>query len=293
MRVGETCWSNMSIKVGVEVGNVTLIYEAQPLERDALLSLDSRYEGGVIYVDEPNVEYGEARRSGSNVNIKNDTLIQQLRKFQSAYIYSVIDEMFVDLRVREATDIFIYCKDTALDQINLLKHKPQGHIFQWVIYDMTGKLLGQENCWRKAHQAIGPISMNMRNLWGLVDTLQRQTREGKYTEFESPKELLPNIVGENPIVNNYHNSWKMALAQRVSAWLDQYDDDAELDLPKDEVFHYLGVPDDMRGVAGAELHRLIPDLEIKGQGTSRSPARYRFKISRLEKRFPLKVSELV
>src|SRR3989304_4249146 len=120
---GAQLWSNMKTKLTVPVDdNIAgryglkggdVVYEAKPIDRGSLLRLDSRYEGGHLFLDEINLEYGEARRSTSNVNLGTDTLVQQLRKFQCGLTYTVIDEMFVDKRIRDNTDIFIVCKETA------------------------------------------------------------------------------------------------------------------------------------------------------------------------------------
>jgi hypothetical protein len=207
---GAKLWSNMKMKLTVDVsdevagcygakgGDVT--YEAETIDRNALLRLDSRFEGGHIFLDEINLEYGEARRSSSNVNLNTDTLIQQLRKFRCGLTYTVIDEMFVDVRIRENTDVFITCKDTAAYARNLNKHKPQGHEFEWIIQPMTWRLLGDEYSFKNTGKSIGPIPINMRQLWGTIDTMERQARNrSKYTEMG--KDLLPIELGESPAVS--------------------------------------------------------------------------------------------
>jgi hypothetical protein len=219
-------WSNMKMKLTIDVEDEvaglygtrggSVIYEANPIDRNALLRLDSRYEGGLIFLDEINLEYGEARRSSSNVNLSTDTLIQQLRKLQCGLIFTAIDPMFVDKRIREATDVFIECVDTALYSYNMALGKPQGHEFEWKIYDMSGKMLGQEHSYRETNQGVMTYKVTLNKMWGVIDTYERQASNGvKYTDMG--KTINAIDVEESLTVQKVKSQWSW-LQDKILAW---------------------------------------------------------------------------
>lgn len=185
---GEPCWSNSKIKMTITVqgedaspfglSGGQVVYESEDLDKPALLRLEDKFHGGVIYISEINMEFAEARRSISNTNLFFDRAEQQLRKLQSAMIFNVIHEMWIDLRVRGLTDTFIKTFDTSLYPENLAAEKPQGYDFEWFIYPQTRKFNGMifpEDIQRP----IGPYALNLRKAWGLIDTYEKQAA-GKF-----------------------------------------------------------------------------------------------------------------
>jgi len=183
---GEPVWSNMAIKCTVNVSDEDaapygldggkVVYESIELDKPALLRFDPQFQDGCIVIDEPNMEFAEARRSNTNTNLFFDRVGQQLRKYRSALLYTVVHEMWIDNRLRTLTDIFIRTRDTALDPDNLRKKVPPGINFEWNIYPMTRKLLGIT--YADMGKPLPPIPMNFKKMWGIIDTYQKQA-EGK------------------------------------------------------------------------------------------------------------------
>jgi hypothetical protein len=226
---GSTLHSNMKTKLTVDVDEWaalfgvddtkkihytakpgSVVYESEYIDRHALNRLDARYEGGHIFADEFNLFGADARRSMSNENLDRNDLVQQLRKYQCGLTYTVLDEMFIDTRIRDATDIFIKCMDTAAYSANLNKKKPQGHDFEWLIYPMTWRFLGAEYTYKKTGKPIGPIPINLRKEWDIMDTFERQSR--KYGKSLDPVELE-----ENPEITAARSKWGW-LQEKVLDW---------------------------------------------------------------------------
>jgi uncharacterized coiled-coil protein SlyX len=176
-------WSNMAIRTAIRVEDETAIsmthgvlhhggvvtYTSQELDKEGLLRFDPSYHEGCYFIDEINMEFAEARRSMSNTNLFMDRVAQQLRKYQNSMIYTVINEMFIDARIRELTDIFIRCEDTALSVEGLNHHKQPGIDFKWTIYPMSGYLCGRENSYYLTKKPLPPVYLHFEPWRGIYD----------------------------------------------------------------------------------------------------------------------------
>lgn len=188
----------------------SVVYEAEQLDRHALNRLDSSFEYNVICIDEINLFGSDSWRAMSNESLDRSDLVQQLRKFHCGLIYTCIDEMFVINRIRDATDVFIKCADTASFSYNLERKKPQGHDFEWTIYANSWRLAGAENTYRKTGRALCKFPINLRSSWGIVDTDERQTRKLQ-------KELAPVDVSEDAQIAALRQQWGW-LEDKVLSW---------------------------------------------------------------------------
>jgi hypothetical protein len=246
---GEPMFSNMKTKLNIDVSeklaNIyqcepgTVTYEAQRIERSEFLALDDRFAGGVVFLDEINIEYGEARRSQSNVNLGTDTVVQQLRKIQSGLIYTTINEMYVDPRIRENTDVFIRCNDTAFYPQNLANRMKQGVCFEWMIYPMTEKLAGVGN--NRTGFVIGPVKLTLGGTWGMIDTWERQSRNGR--SYSDTKDLMPvELVEAQAVTKNRQDPFLMALQERLETfWANHAQDGDLIEIKSKDMAAELGV----------------------------------------------------
>lgn len=246
---GAQMFSNMDIKLDVKVSEAiasiyglesgVATYESIFMQREEFLAHDGRFKGGCKFIDEINIEYGEARRSSSNVNLETGTEIQQLRKDQSGLVYTTINEMYVDPRIRENTDVFIRCNDVAFHPHNLANRMRQGVCFEWKIYPMTPKLAGVGN--NREGFIIGPIQVTLGNMWGMIDTFERQSRNGqKYTERKSlmPVELKEAVA----VTKNRQDPFLMALQERLKTfWVNHAQDGDLIEITAKHMADELGV----------------------------------------------------
>jgi len=183
MMSGNPVWSNMPIKTDIQVDDETAIsmthgalphggvvtYVSQELDKEGLLRFDPSYHDGCYFIDEINMEFAEARRAMSNTNLFMDRVAQQLRKYQNSMIYTVINEMFIDPRIRELTDIFIRCEDMALSREGLNHHKQPGIDFKWTVYPMSGYLCGRENSYYVTKKPLPPAYLHFEPWRGIYD----------------------------------------------------------------------------------------------------------------------------
>jgi hypothetical protein len=178
-------WSNMNISCNINIDDVTarqyglnkggsVKFQSEELDKEGILRLDPKYHDGCIFTDEVNMEFAEARRAMSNTNLYVDKVAQQIRKFRNSWIYTAISEMFVDSRLRELTDVFIKCEETALSVAGLESRKPIGQDFKWNIYPMSGYLAGREMSYGTTHKALPPVYFHFSPLHGIYDDKQAQ-----------------------------------------------------------------------------------------------------------------------
>jgi len=279
---GEPLWSNMQIGLGVVVPEEPpgqfrmesglVVYQSSYIDKQSFLALDSRYEGGCLFFDEFNLEYGESRRSSANVNLMTDRAIQQLRKLQCGLVYTVLSEMYVDTRIRENTDLFIRCSDVAFKPENLRRKMRQGVQFEWLLYPMSTKLFGLGQTYSDTNKPIGPIPITMGHLWDSIDTYERQAvGRMKYTDS---KELLPMQMAEDPKVVEKRDKWGY-LDPKLSQFFDKHASDGEfIEILSDDWRNELGVPKPHWGHVVSLLYDRLPDLESSGQGTHAKPTKF-------------------
>lgn len=271
----EPGFSNMQIKTNVKVPDAVAqycglscggmaTYEAEHIEKQAFLALDSRYEGGHFFFDEFNLEYGEARRSSSNVNLKTDRAIQQLRKLQCSLTYTVLNEMYVDTRIRDNTDLFIRCSDVAFKPMNLSSKMRQGVVFEWLLYPMSSRIFGVGNTYKDTGKAIGPLEITLGNMWGVIDTYERQASgQANYTEKEKVG-LIPVEMTEDPVVIKERDAWGWLDKKLADFWENHADDGAEIEIRGDELRQELGVPVEGWPRVAAKLTSKFSDWEVRG-----------------------------
>jgi hypothetical protein len=205
MMNGEPVWSNMPIGVRINVDDETarqyglhrggtVTYRSKELDKEGLLRFDPQYNHGCYFIDEINMEFAEARRAMSNTNLYMDRVAQQLRKYTNSMIYTVINEMFVDSRIRELTDIFIRCEDTALSAEGLRTKKPTGVDFKWTIYPMSGYMLGREYSYYATKKPLDPVYLHFEPWRGIYDDKLAQA-QGKMKYGFNLTDKVTNNVG--------------------------------------------------------------------------------------------------
>lgn len=270
---GEKCWSNMAIRLDVELddddaeyfgldhGGIQS-YHSEYIDKQSFLTLDSRYEGSILFFDEFNLEYGEARRSIANVNLMTDRAIQQLRKLQSGLIYTVLNEMYVDPRIRENTDVFIKCSDTAFNPGSLKDRKPQGREFEWMIYGMHEKFTGNGKTYNDTHKAEGPIPVELGDLWGSIDTYERQAvGQSKYGGTQ-PKHLVDLKLQDTPDIKQEKDKYALA-DELIDTFFSLHQNDGnEIKITSPELRNELNVPEQGWNVFVREhIRRRLPDMQ--------------------------------
>lgn len=235
MMNGITVFSNMDIHCDIEIddniarefglkrGGVAH-YKSLPIDMPALLRFDLKYANSCIVLDEINVEVSEARRAMSNTNLFSNRLAQELRHLQSSLLYSCISEMAIDSRLREISDAFIRCEETAFLPENLAVNKPLGIDFQWVPYLMNKCFKGTS--YYQTHKAESKYIFHFKPWRGIYDDKQFQGQNMLHYGVDvyrgaGEKSQIPDIsMTQSPIVSKHQYQWgwfeKIFLAYKKS-----------------------------------------------------------------------------
>lgn len=267
MLQGEPCFANMQVKATIGVddeiagkygqtcgGSVT--YEAKPLDKYKFLRFDPEYRGGVFFTHEFNIWLADARRSNSTLNLQTNDVGQELRKLQSAWVYDCIHEMFVDIRIRDATDIFIKTSDTALTTLGMSRKQKQGLEFEWWLYPMTkkGAAILRTEQFKENNRPLGPIYIRGRQLWGLIDTNKREKRE-KYKPNHCGKEFDMDFI-ETPEMTAAVSKWGW-----LSSAIKELHDQGYDEVHNEELMGYLNV--DERGLSRKEVGKQLASMNVR------------------------------
>jgi len=256
---------------GLEHGGIAS-YESEYIDKQAFLSLDGRYAGGCLFFDEFNLEYGEARRSVANVNLLTDRAIQQLRKIQCGLVFTILNEMYVDVRIRENTDVWVKTIDVALKPENLARGMQQGHVFEWLVYPMSPRVAGVGRTYADTNKPIGPIRVVLRDMWESIDTYERQAT-GRMS-YSDKRELIPVQIKEDPVVVEERDRWG-CLDERISAFYEKHVDDGEIiELTTSELLHDLGLSMEDWPSVSKQVYKRIPNMDSRPGGGRGRPRKY-------------------
>ena len=280
----EPCFSNLDINVAFNISDATAAkyglpgdvaeYHSQELDMVKFLRFDTGYQGGVFYIDEINVALADARRSMSNQNLWATDVGQQLRKLQSALIYTSIHEMFVETRIRDMTDIYIATRDMALSPEGLAAKKKPGIEFEWTIYPMSRKLTGER--YQDTKQTLKTTIKGQR-WWGAIDTLRRQERmKYKVPVGESVEgSNMELTIGESPAVVAARSKWGW-LYEAVK----QLHDDGYTEIHNTQMKEYLELEE--RGLVPSIVGVQLAKMGIKTRIAPRSEGGFYYLIDQFD-----------
>lgn len=207
MLEGMPCFANMDIRCDLKIDDETARkyglnyggiahYASKPINWEALLSFDPEYHGVLVVGDEINMEGFDARRSMSNTNLWGSNVAQEIRHLESHLLYTVIDEMFIDSRLRSMSDFFLKCEDTALSVDGLDRKQEEGMNMKIIPYPMSGYLCGRENTYYVTHKPMLPVFFDFGLIRGIYDDKQLQAAgKPKYATRFKKKDGSGDMAG--------------------------------------------------------------------------------------------------
>ena len=143
LKRGKTVWSNMPVKLtkkmAVEAGIPQL--ETKPLDLDAFYALSEELQHGVVCIDETQ-NMSDSRSSLSLKNRIMNAIIAQVRKRSLNVYYTVQDILWVDVRLRFATDVEVKCFDLGYSPWGRSNRVEWGRIIRCCFKDMSGYMTG-------------------------------------------------------------------------------------------------------------------------------------------------------
>lgn len=222
LMVGEPVWSNLQVTAtlpinddlellireyesftGQQIKRQPAVYRSDELDPAKLLSNEPPYRGGMILVDEMNIELADSLRSTMNQALATSDLVQLLRKLQSGIVGSCISEMFLPPRVREATDVYIRTHDYAFINESERYGQRQGVDYEWSVFPVTGKLAGYSHRFSETKEPWAKLRLHGKGMWGIVDTLQRKERHKHVSKslYAMEEEEAEKNLAEAPLAD--------------------------------------------------------------------------------------------
>lgn len=242
---GIPVFSNMRIGVDFEVDDATaqkyglrhggvVSFNSIPLDLGKLLRFDPIFEKSLIFIDEINVLVSEARRSMTNTNLFSNRLAQEMRHLQSAMIFTSVNEMYVDGRLRELTDCFIRCEDTCNTRDGIARGKPMGIDFKWSVYFMTSCFTGET--YAQTHKPSGEYFFHFKPFRGIYSDKEYQgqgmLRYGVDYKHLSQETSIGGIQTQgSQVVDDYYKDWSW-LGDLVKSYVDS----GTLEIPSEEIW---------------------------------------------------------
>lgn len=198
MVYGLPVWANMDIHVKMRITDVyalafkeyaarrgyecdfdkggVLEYQSLPLDKEKLLMFAPEYHDGLIFLDEINLEFSESRRAISNTNLFFDRVNQQLRKRKLSMAYTVLDEMWIDPRVRDFTGLFFKCRDKAITEWGMRRQMQPGLEIELKPYEAIPLWTGRS--YKDTKKPLSIRTLHARKFWNIYDTWQTQAEGG-------------------------------------------------------------------------------------------------------------------
>lgn len=158
--------SNIPIRIPIFWEGKTYWFWARELDEEQLYTLDVSLQYGLVYIDEINF-WADARRAMSNKNIRLGDFAQQLRKRHLSMIYTVQDEDWIDSRLRQQTDIIVFCNDIERTEWGMDEGMERGMMFSCVVLDVSGLLTGVQY---KHSRESDTYMVHAKPFWNVCDS---------------------------------------------------------------------------------------------------------------------------
>lgn len=170
---GFPVWSNVAIKFRCKCfDGKTRTFESLPLDMEALYSLSSEFQSGVLLIDEANL-FVDSRNSMSLSSRLVNAAVQQTRKRSLSILWTAQNEEWLDNRLRFSTDLIIHTKDMAKTPWGLRNHQKKGVSFSWDAWDMSGQWTGH-SVRDNPYPVLTRQIFNGELLWPVYDTYLAQ-----------------------------------------------------------------------------------------------------------------------
>lgn len=232
---GKKVWSNMEIEVTIKYRDCQKTFRSEDIEKMAVLNLDRQYQGGMVFLDEVNIEFAEARRTMSRRNLAFTNMLQQLRHRSLDLVYTTQNEGWVDDRLRFQTDIFLLCKDAALTPSGREFGAKVGEYSFIDAFDFSGVYTGRS--FESGDKPISSITVWMKPFWSTYSTWKMQGMD------EGRPEVSMNI-GESQALRQVKNDYQTR-QQELGVLADKLVKLCEIKgtnvIPSEELFEHLGI----------------------------------------------------
>ena len=145
--LGRRVWSNMPIKVSKQWACYHGFPDmagrtSEPLDWDALYSLDAGLVQGTVLIDEAQY-FSDSRASNSLKNRLLNAIVAQVRKRSLNLFYTVKQADWIDKRLGYETDVNCECSNLSYSEWGMKNKLPLGSTLNLKYYDLSGVITGK------------------------------------------------------------------------------------------------------------------------------------------------------
>ena len=171
-------------------------FHSEPLDIELLIKFDPCLRGCCVLADEANMQLADSHRAMANKNLAISDYAQQCRHHDVSMYYTVIMAGWIDPRLRQLTDVLIYCTDASNSQSGEEDGLEEGEWVNWVVTDNSGLLTG-------VPYDVNPESYNwslrLKDYWPIYESKnitdsQKARRNIQYTG----NKIQVEIGGDSP-----------------------------------------------------------------------------------------------
>ncbi len=155
------------IRILIEWENKQYYFVSQPLDLDRLIMFDPALQGTCVVADEANLQLADSHRSMSNKNLGVSDYVQQARHHGVSMLYTCILPNWIDPRLRQLTDVLIYCTDNAFSAAGEEAGLDIGEWTTWTLTDQSGQLSGVPF---EVEPNYYTWNIHLKDYWGITDS---------------------------------------------------------------------------------------------------------------------------
>jgi hypothetical protein len=155
------------INVPIEWKGQTYDFHSEPLVIEDLFAFKEYLRGCAVLADEANIQLADSHKSMSNRNLAVSDYAQQARHLETSFFYTVIAAGWIDPRLRQLTDVLIYCSDCAASASGESAGLEEGEYVNWSLSDNSGMLTGIPF---EIEPYTYPWTLRLKDFWSIYDS---------------------------------------------------------------------------------------------------------------------------
>lgn len=187
------------IDINILWGGKKYHFNTEPLDIDRLMKFDPLLDGCAVAASEANIQLADSHRSMSNKNLGVSDYAQQCRHQGVSMYYDVISASWIDPRLRQLTDVLIYCTDPSNSQSGEEAGLEEGEYSHWNVTDNSGQLTGIPF---EVEPIPYPWSLRLKDFWSIYDTHNKADTLKARSNIKYTNNVIEINISENPNADN-------------------------------------------------------------------------------------------
>jgi len=235
-------------------------FHSEPLVIDDLFAFKEYLRGCAVMADEANIQLADSHKSMSNRNLAVSDYAQQARHLETSFFYTVIAAGWIDPRLRQLTDVLVYCSDCAAGAAGEAAGLEEGEYVNWSLSDNSGMLTGIPY---EIEPYTYPWTLRLKDFWEIYNShnLSDTQNARRNVQYNTPKIQIE--IGEQEGAEQFR-AFTEQIERTVNAFARARQDEDEILVRSADLWKTLGVSEDngLQRQAGIFIKNSL-SLEVK------------------------------